>query len=338
MQNAETNDPYIVNSLPKQFSVEKLFIEESTDRKSRIDKNISYGVSFLDDALDGIAHDDLIVYGAKTGAGKTQLAIQISISAAKKGKRVLLFALESTQFEVSRRMKFGMLYKHLVDKYRREVGYGEWNNGFIEEDENIKLTPEPWMANIDVVLRLENFGLIELEKYILAGQLVCDLIIIDHLHYLDLEGDNENREVKTAVKTIRAISQNIGKAIILISHIRKPSKFDKMVWPTIDDFHGSSEISKIATHAFSMSSNEVNLYQYGNNSREKVKSKTTVFTVLKNRNDANRVGKQASVSFDYSRRLYLPSYKLIEYSYEEEEFNEVDEMYFWAKHATNKWR
>lgn len=316
---------------------------ERDDRLAQKDKLIPYGISFLDENFDGIAPDDLIVFGAKTGAGKSQLALQIAINAAKLGKQVLFFALESTRYELSRRLKFARLYPELKKKYGY-VRYGSWSRGLIEEDS--LLEPEEWEKNIRLVFRLNDFDLQKLERHILAHQITTDLIIIDHLHYLDLEGENENREIKTAVKTIRSLVIDIKKPIVLISHLRKTDKFDSTPWPKIDDFHGSSEISKMATQAFSLCQMPVTVKKrdqsiYGGKKYPEmmveIEEKGTVFTILKNRTDGVTVGTQALLEFDYQMRCYSKRYTLLEWNRQEKKLKESDQKKEWCLSADNGW-
>lgn len=328
-----------VNVMPSLFNLYDLTSKEKEDRRARKGKLILSGVSFLDDSFCGIAEDELIVYGARSGAGKTQLAVQLAKNAAKAGKKVTLFVLESTAYEVSRRLKFSRLYNNLKEKHPHPR-YGEWVNGLIEE--SIDIDPEEWERNISIVLRLDSFGVPDLEKHIRAEKLITDLIIIDHLHYLDLEGKNENHEMKEAMKSIRDISTEIKKPIILISHVRKRDKFDARPWPTMDDFHGSSDISKISTQSFSLCQAEVLLsvksrLPNGGVISEKVRTKTTVFTILKNRNDGITIDEKAAVAFDYSTRDYSNKYTMLEWDHDLKILVEKDEAPHWAKHATNGW-
>jgi replicative DNA helicase len=59
------------------------------------DKNCYFGVTYLDAALKGICPNDLILIGATSGAGKTELCAQIARINAKLGKRVNYIALEA---------------------------------------------------------------------------------------------------------------------------------------------------------------------------------------------------------------------------------------------------
>ena len=65
---------------------------EREERLKNAKENLSFGVPFLDDSLGGIYKNDLILFGAKTGIGKTQLATLVAKKNAGLNKRVHFFA------------------------------------------------------------------------------------------------------------------------------------------------------------------------------------------------------------------------------------------------------
>ena len=59
-----------------------------------------FGIKYLDAALHGIKPNDLILIGASSGAGKTELCTHIAKTNAKLGKRVRYIALEAEKNEI----------------------------------------------------------------------------------------------------------------------------------------------------------------------------------------------------------------------------------------------
>ena len=49
------------------------------------------------------------------------------------------------------------------------------------------------------------------------------------------------------MKRVRDCSLSTGVPVILVAHLRKRDRTRKAVVPDVDDFHGSSDITKIAT-------------------------------------------------------------------------------------------
>jgi replicative DNA helicase len=83
--------------------------EERLQRTQQGASCLTFGVQFLDEAVGGIYSNDLVLYGAKTGIGKTQLATITAMANAANGKRVHFFALEAEQHEIERRIKYQIL-------------------------------------------------------------------------------------------------------------------------------------------------------------------------------------------------------------------------------------
>jgi replicative DNA helicase len=92
-----------------------------------------------------------------------------------------------------------------------------------------------------------------LEKMFRAIQDQTDLIILDHLHYIDEDNEsNENLGMKRLVKRIRDIALSIGVPVICIAHLRKMTSDERMGPPSLEQFHGSSDITKIATQVITL--------------------------------------------------------------------------------------
>src|SRR5688572_24796361 len=93
-----------------------------------------FGVDFLDDALRGILPDDLILLGAPSGAGKTQLCCNIAYANLFEGKRVHYIALEASIYEIERRLKFPLvLERYYADPQRprleNKLSFADWISG-----------------------------------------------------------------------------------------------------------------------------------------------------------------------------------------------------------------
>lgn len=78
-----------------------------------------------------------------------------------------------------------------------------------------------------------------------------DLVIVDHLHYVDTDDPSENRGLKAIVSTVRDLQSRTNKPTLLICHIRKADRARKkpQLVPAIEDIHGSSDAGKISTKA-----------------------------------------------------------------------------------------
>ena len=231
------------------------------EEKRRLDlaaKSVPYGISFLDDAIAGITPNDLVMIGGRSGMGKTELARMIATNVAQSAP-VFYFALEAEQDEIERRAKYtemGKLYRANHDKIPRgKIDYLHWYKGLLQEDLDKpygKLAEEiakKKMKNLKTFYRKGGaFTIDNLNKKIYEIYKEARLIIVDHIHYVDFEGGEENREMKRLIGTVRNVSLSLGVPVICVSHLRKGERGrDKALIPNQEDFHGSSDIAKTAT-------------------------------------------------------------------------------------------
>ncbi len=220
-------------------------------------RTLTLGVKFLDVALGGILPHDVVLIGAKTGAGKTALASLIAVTNALVGKRVHYFALEAEEAEIERRMKFSMLGKLLYDRVARNVrrvNFLDWYAGKVDD------ITAPYEAEVDEKLatamktlrtfyRKRDFFAEDFQRMTQEIQAETDLVILDHLHYVDSREPNENVGYKAIVKRIRDVALDIGKPVVVVAHLRKSDRRSSRLIPEVEDFHGTSDVPKMATKA-----------------------------------------------------------------------------------------
>jgi hypothetical protein len=235
--------------------------DELAERLADDARALKYYHPFFDDCLRALLPTDLVLLGAPTGLGKTDLALNIATSNALKGKRAHYFALEAEPRELERRTKFAMLSAavyaaKLDDRYK--MNYADWRLGRLEYlcgqfNESVRARFDKDLRPLWTFYRGNKFDAQDLERHVLAIREQTDLIIIDHLHYIDAQTDrNEAEAIGATVKTIRDLSLNVGKPVILIAHLRKKEQGSKRLIAGLDDFHGSSNITKICTQAITI--------------------------------------------------------------------------------------
>ena len=231
---------------------------EQADRLVNADGLLSFGVNYLDDCLGGLPRNSLLLLGAKTGAGKTHLATQIAHHNASEGKRVHYFALEAEPNEIQRRMKYQLLaawwYGKPWDERRGpQLNFIDWCNRrfgdqFDKQEREIDAYLQEGYKNLKTYYRKRTDFTVGWFRKVFEGiQAETDLVIVDHLHYFDFDDDSENRALKTAMKGIRDAALLANKPVILLAHMRKKERGSKCCLPDLDDFMGSSDLTKIAT-------------------------------------------------------------------------------------------
>lgn len=250
---------------PRRDSFKSFTERLKGERQQRLDigkRRLSFGVNFLDKALGGIFPNDVVLIGAKTGKGKTQLASIIAQSNALKGKRVHYFALEAEDREIERRAKFSVLYEVTRDacatvrNFDRldRMSYLDWYAGDLEDitgpiEEYADQLLDKRFSTLNTFYRTTDFYASHFEEIVRSIERETDIVILDHLHYVDSDEENENRGYKQIVKKIRDTAIAFSKPIVVVAHLRKSERRGAPLVPNEEDFHGTSDVPKIATKA-----------------------------------------------------------------------------------------
>lgn len=303
---------------------------EKRGRLANAQRQLPYNHSFLDDCLRSIMPHDLIIVGARTGVGKTELARSIATSNARDGRRVNYFALEAEETEIERRTKYAviaaLLRQHQI-QLSRPFNYPDWYRGRFEADigeidqEADEIISERYRT-LSTYYRGPKFDHADIERLILAQQDQADLIVLDHLHYVDVDDDNENRGLKQVVTTVRNTALLVGLPVIMVVHLRKKPTGSKALVPSMDDIHGSSDIGKNCTHAIMLEP------AYSLPSARKGFA-NTFFSIPKDRGDGAK-HLLALCPFDWRTKTYASSYTLGREIKGDFEPLGTDEVPYWA--------
>lgn len=288
-------------------------IGERADRLQAARSLLSFGVSFLDQALGGITRRDLVLVGAKTGTGKTQLALNIAIANCRMGRKVHYFALEAEERELERRLKFQLL----ADAYFRnrgdhsdtaDVRYVNWYNGTLDaelaryEDAADRKVAEI-TRNLRTYYRIDSFTGEDFARHLGAIRDETDLVVLDHFHYVDTEDENEIRAQRKLVKLIRDSVLRADRPVIVVGHVRKSDPRQAALVPSEEAFHGSADLIRIATKAVMIAADhetqtaEPTLW-------------STYMRVVKCRQDSSVTRYCARIDFDTRTDRYNPEYQL----------------------------
>lgn len=311
--------------------------EERIDRITNEDP-LAFGVSFLDDALIGLRRNDLLIIGAKTGRGKTALGTQLAQNMAKAGANVAFYALEADRWEIHRRMlyrKMGQIFFEKLASAARGIEfprYVEWLSKPGGEWEPLEKAAAEELQIDTVSLRIIYHG----AKFS-AGQFAkeisslkadeTDVVIIDHLHYFDFETRTEVDGIKQAVHVVRNSALFHSVPVILLAHLRKTDRKTEKSNPHLEDFHGHSDIVKVATQVLLLS-------PVPSEGRAPTPNFQTYFHIAKSRTAAEVTPYVAIHEFDLSRNQYSESYTLCrERAFEDPVSLTWNEIPKWAKRA-----
>ena len=185
-----------------------------------------------------------------------------------------------------------------------------------------KLIP---LVNISMTYTTKDFSCNDLIKVCSDAVTMADLIIVDHAHFFDYGEDTENGALKNIAKTVRGITQVTKKPILLVAHLRKADKFSKEIAPSIEEFHGSSDLTKIATKVITLGR--------GKPSEANPNLRATFVRVPKNRYDGSITWYVAKVYFDFITNNYVDSFTFgcLKNNGKEFEVSKTEDMPQWMK-------
>ena len=201
--------------------------------------NLKFGVPLLDDVIGGLFKGELTTIAARSGVGKTALALQIMLNCASQGKKVLFISREMSNEQIVMRnisKKTGISAKSLKYKNLKEI---DWKN------------------IIDVMHEFSKDNLIYINDRISTisqlkrriRQVKPDLVIVDYLQLLTIEQNlqNREREVASLSRELKNITLDFNIPVIQLSQLNDEMK-DLRPWgerPMRDSkaiFHDSNNV------------------------------------------------------------------------------------------------
>jgi hypothetical protein len=238
---------------------------------------------------------------------KSQLCCIIALANLEEGKKVHYIVLEESRFGPERRLKYPLIVeRYYADPNRpilpRKLNFPDWLLGVFEKEleryeDEVEEFAKTAFKDLYIYHKSDRFGLPELINAVqyCAGE--TNLIIIDHVHYFDLDDDNENRALKQIAQQTRRLAIDENTPIVLVAHLRKRDRANDEIAAGLDEFHGSSDLTKVATKVITMAPG-----------RPTADGKfETFFRVAKNRTDSGVSRFLAREIFDPKKGGYEPN-------------------------------
>lgn len=224
----------------------------------------------LNTKTHGLRKGELVTVTAGSGIGKSQVCREIAYSLIRAEEKVGYIALE----ESVKRSALGLMAIHL----ERPIHI---NPDGVSEDE-LKLAFENTIGSGNCYF-YDHWGSIDSDNLFnkiryLARGLDCSWIVLDHLSIVVSgigEGD-ERRLIDNIMTQLRALVEELGIGLILVSHLRRPANgrgHEEGVQTSLSDLRGSAAIAQLSDMVIGLERNQ----------QDRKNSNITLVRILKNR-------------------------------------------------------
>jgi replicative DNA helicase len=199
------------------------------------------GFSKIDKLLGGFQKSDLIVLAARPGVGKTSLALNIAVNAAKRhAQRVAFFSMEMSNEQLVQRL---LAAETGINQQRLRMGE-------IEDDEWQMLLEAAGVLS-DTLLFIDDtpaMSALELRTKArrLQAEFGLDLVIVDYLQLMRGEARVENRvqEISYITRSLKSLARELEAPLIAISQLSRAVESRSDHKPILSDLRESGSIEQ----------------------------------------------------------------------------------------------
>ncbi len=220
--------------------VEKL--EETFDARETGGLGLKTGIAELDKAMGGMHPSDLVVVGARPGAGKTAIAVSFMRAIAKMGKKVGFFSTEMSNYQVISR--FVSMEANINAHKLREAD--------LDDQDYARLTAATSIIDKLFIHIYDKpaitIGELSMQARAWAADGLVDFIAIDYLTRIkpDKEYSNKNLEVGDIVTEFKNLARTLNIPIMVLAQLNRQGSSRKDKRPIMSDLRDSGIIEQEA--------------------------------------------------------------------------------------------
>lgn len=234
-RNDRTSDIVDFNTLLKSE------VQDIDGRFNKVGKpGLKIGFSALDNRFGGIEETDLWVLAARPSMGKTALALNIASNVAAQGKDVLVFSLEMSKEQLTKRLVSSS----------SGINYGVLRSGDLSEDDWPKLSlgvsklKDKRIHIIDVPAIDVNRAMAIARKFSRSGNL--GLVIIDYLQLMTAKSENRFDEISYISRQLKVMAKTVKAPVIALSQLSRKCEERGNKRPINSDLRESGQIEQDA--------------------------------------------------------------------------------------------
>ena len=236
LRNAQKGFTELVPIL--QSSLERIF--HIRNHKNEL-SGIPTGIHDLDKLTNGFQKSDMIILAARPSMGKTALALNMALGAAKRGKVVAIFSLEMSKAQLGNRLL----------SLESGISSQDLNTGHLTRDDLSDL--------VDASERLEDLKLyiddtaglriLEMRSKLrrLKHEHGLDLVVLDYLQLMQ-GGQQENRqqEISEISRSLKAMARELEVPILALSQLSRNVEMRAEKKPQLSDLRESGSLEQDA--------------------------------------------------------------------------------------------
>ena len=205
---------------------------------------LSTGLSAVDRKINGLNKSDLLLLAARPGMGKTSMALNVALSAAKSsGKTVAIFSLEMSKEQLVTRL---LANEGLIENTRLSTGNlreSDWEKIALAASSlsktDIRIDDNPLLTVADMnskCRRLDNLG----------------LVVIDYLQLMTsaggkgYSGENRQQAVADISRMLKIMAKELQVPVLCLSQLSRANEKREDKRPMLSDLRESGAIEQDA--------------------------------------------------------------------------------------------
>lgn len=203
---------------------------------------VTTGFTDLNSLLGGFQKSDLLLLAARPSMGKTALAVNLAVNAAKAGKKVAMFSLEMSKTQIGQRILASFAQMNLSSLFKGELEGQDLVNLITASNELSK-----YSLHIDDTAAI---SLIELKAKLrrLKMEEGLDLVVVDYLQLMTTGERIENRvqEISQISRGLKAIAKELDVPVLALSQLSRALEQRPDKRPKLSDLRESGAIEQDA--------------------------------------------------------------------------------------------
>lgn len=201
------------------------------------------GFGKLDKLLGGFQKSDLIVLAARPGVGKTSLALNIAVNAAKRyGQRVAFFSLEMSSEQLVQRLLSAETGINQQKLRLGEIADDEWpilmEAAGVLSETLLFIDDTPAMSALELRTKARR----------LQAEHGLDMLIVDYLQLMRSDARSENRvqEISYISRALKSLARELEVPLIALSQLSRAVEARSDHKPVLSDLRESGAIEQDA--------------------------------------------------------------------------------------------